>query len=210
MQHNPQVPSKSTNANGSDPVESASFLDTKRRIIASAARVFNRRGFTAGTTKEIAAELQMSQPAVYHYIGSKNFLLEEIALQVTNDLASSLDEGLKDADSSATRLRSVVRRFSEAVLQNQNEFAVFWKERHSFTPELQSKVIEGERRFMTKVSELIAELQNDGVLPRNVSSAILAEAIVGMPCWSYHWYRSSKHPDARTLADVYCDLIGLP
>lgn len=199
------------NPEGSESMnESASFLETKRRVVASAARVFSRRGFTAGTTKEIAAELQMSQPAVYHYIGSKNLLLEEIALQVANDLAFSLEEGLKDADNPALKLRNVIRRFSEAVLRNQNECAVFWRERHSFTPELQSKVVAREREFMTTVSALIANLQKDDVLPKHVASGVLAEAILGMPTWSYHWYRQNRHPDARTLADLYCDLIGLP
>lgn len=199
------------NSKGSAAIgESASFIETKRRIVASAARVFSRRGFTAGTTKEIAAELQMSQPAVYHYIGSKNLLLEEIALKVVNDLSLSLEEGLKDSDNPTLRLRNVIRRFSDAVLRNQNECAVFWRERHSFTPELQAKVVAREREFMTTVSALIADLQKNDGLPKHLASGVLAEAIIGMPVWSYHWYRQNRHPDARALADLYCDLIGIP
>jgi len=206
--------SKSTeipNSQGSAVIsESTSFIETKRRIVASAARVFSRRGFTAGTTKEIAADLHMSQPAVYHYIGSKNLLLEEIALKVVNDLSRSLEEGPEDSDNPNLRLRNTIRRFSDAVLRNQNECTVFWRERHSFAPELEAKVIAREREFMTKVAALIADLQTKERLPKHLASGILAEAIIGMPVWSYHWYRQNRHPDARALADLYCDLIGIP
>lgn len=207
---NPIQTEKPNRQSSPSNIDSESFLETKRRIIASAARIFSRRGFSAATTKEIAAELQMSQPAVYHYIKSKNLLLEEIAIKVANELIRSYEEGIKDSDNQALKLRNVIRRFSDAVLRNQNECAVFWRERHSFTPELQSRITELEREFMTKVSVLIADLQKSDVLPKHSASGVLAEAIIGMPVWSYHWYRQNRHPDARALADLYCDLIGIP
>lgn len=187
-----------------------SYDETKRMIVASAARVFSRRGYTAGTTKEIAAELNMSQPAVYHYIGSKALLLDEIAMLVATDFRNCLDVALAESDNADVRLRNVVRRFTETLLKNQHECMVFWRERHSFSQELREKIAREEREFMTTVASLVADLQDKRLITASVSSEVLAQAIIGMPAWSYQWYRPNRHPDPHQLADVYCDLVGLP
>lgn len=203
-----------TEAESADPAEASkngrSYEETKRMIVASAARVFSRRGYTAGTTKEIAAELQMSQPAVYHYIGSKALLLDEIAMLVANDFRSSLDVALAESPTPEVRLRNVVRRFTEALLRNQHECMVFWRERHSFSEDLRKKIAAQERDFMRSVAGLVADLQNQNLMTSDVSAEVLAQAIIGMPAWSYQWYRQDRHPDPQQLADVYCDLVGLP
>jgi len=187
-----------------------SFEETKRLIVSSAARVFSRRGYSSGTTKEIAAELQMSQPAVYHYIGSKALLLDEIAVLVASDFQKSLSIALEESANDDVRLRNVVRRFTEALLRNQYECMVFWRERHSFSEDLRNRIAEQEREFMKSVASLVADLQQSNILTSSVSSEVLAQAIIGMPAWSYQWYRHDRHPDAHKLADVYCDLVGLP
>jgi hypothetical protein len=195
---------------GDDAKKNRSFEETKRLIVSSAARVFSRRGYSSGTTKEIASELQMSQPAVYHYIGSKALLLDEIALLVASDFQKSLTIALEESDNPDIRLRNVVRRFTEALLRNQYECLVFWRERHSFSDHLRVNIAEQERQFMKSVSNLVADLQEKNILNSKVSSEVLAQAIIGMPAWSYQWYRHDRHPDAHELADVYCDLVGLP
>lgn len=199
-----------TTDSGDSSKQTRSHDETKRMIVASAAKVFSRRGYTAGTTKEIAAELQMSQPAVYHYIGSKALLLDEIAMLVANDFRNSLEIALAESESPAVRLRNVVRRFTEALLRNQFECMVFWRERHSFSENLRKKIADQEREFMREVTGLVADLQKSGHLDSSESSEVLAQAIIGMPAWSYQWYRPNRHPDPHRLADVYCDLVGLP
>ena len=195
---------------GGESNKNRSFEETKRLIVSSAARVFSRRGYTSGTTKEIAAELQMSQPAVYHYIGSKALLLDEIAMLVASDFQKSLAIALEESGNPDIRLRNVVRRFTEALLRNQYECMVFWRERHSFSEDLRIKIAEQERQFMRSVSGLVADLQAKNLLMSTVSSEVLAQAIIGMPAWSYQWYRNDRHPDPHQLADVYCDLVGIP
>jgi AcrR family transcriptional regulator len=195
---------------GDEAKKNRSFEETKRLIVSSAARVFSRRGYSSGTTKEIASELQMSQPAVYHYIGSKALLLDEIALLVASDFQKSLAIALEESDNPDIRLRNVVRRFTEALLRNQYECMVFWRERHSFSEDLRVNIAEQERQFMKSVANLVADLQERKILMSTVSSEVLAQAIIGMPAWSYQWYRHDRHPDAHELADVYCDLVGLP
>jgi hypothetical protein len=87
---------------------------------------------------------------------------------------------------------------------------VFWRERHSFSEDLRINIADQERQFMKSVANLVADLQEKKILMSTVSSEVLAQAIIGMPAWSYQWYRHDRHPDPHELADVYCDLVGLP
>jgi AcrR family transcriptional regulator len=56
----------------------AAVNDTAAAILAVAARAFRDRGYDVATLDEIAAELDISRPAVLHHFGSKQELLDAI------------------------------------------------------------------------------------------------------------------------------------
>ncbi|HZQ28194.1 MAG TPA: TetR/AcrR family transcriptional regulator [Acidimicrobiales bacterium] len=189
---------------------SAGFERKRRDILRGAALVFYRRGFAAGTTKEIAAEVGLSQPAIYHYVGSKDDLLRQIALQVDHDILASLDAADPDAPPAA-QLRAIIGAFVAAVIENQETFAVYWKELDSSFPEdLRAAVTKDEKAFMARISKLVKQLQDDGTFPSDAPTTIVTEGVVGMVCWMYHWYRPGRTLDPAGVADVFCNLIGLP
>lgn len=185
------------------------FHEKRRRILNGAAQVFERRGFAAGTTREIAAEVGLSQPAIYHYVGAKDDLLSEIARQVAHDMTDALERGLASDDDPAAQLRAVIHHFVAAVIHNQSEFAVFWKELHNIPVEVRASVLADERQFMERFDALVKTLQQLGTLPANAPSSAVTEAIVGMVCWTYQWYRPGRSPDPDEVAATFCKLIGL-
>ncbi|MCW2725526.1 MAG: transcriptional regulator, TetR family [Frankiales bacterium] len=183
--------------------------DAKRRaILEGAAEVFVRHGFAAGTTKEIAAEVGLSQPAIYHYVGSKADLLREIALHVDQDMMAALDAGLARSDDPLDQLRGVIHEFTAAVVRDRRVFAVFWQELHSLAPETREKVSKDEREFVARVGRLITALQKQGRMPAG-PPVVLAQAVLSMPSWMYHWYRPGGALTAAQIADTYCRLLGL-
>jgi TetR/AcrR family transcriptional regulator, cholesterol catabolism regulator len=181
----------------------------RREILAGAARVFHRRGFAAGTTKEIAAEVGLSQPAIYHYLGSKDDLLREIALKVDEDLMGALERGLARGGTSRERLRSVIDEFVGAIIENQENFEVYLKEFNAFAPDVQAKVTRDERRFMTRLGALVAEAQADEGFAPGADPLVAAHGIAGMVCWIFHWYRPAKGLDRHGIAQVLCSLVGV-
>jgi TetR/AcrR family transcriptional regulator, cholesterol catabolism regulator len=184
-------------------------FDAKRRdILEGASEVFVRRGFAAGTTKEIAAEVGLSQPAIYHYVGSKAGLLREIALHVGRDMVAALDAGMASSADPAEQLRAVIHEFTAAVARDRRSFAVFWQEQHSLEAEVAEKLAADERDFVNKVGGLIKALQKRGTMPEG-PPLLMARAILSMPSWMYHWYQPSGRLKTSDIADIYCRLIGL-
>ncbi len=204
MPNNSQNDPRSVGSNHGD-----GFDEKRRNILAGAARVFDRKGFAAGTTKEVAAEVGLSQPAIYHYVGSKEDLLSEIAQQVASDMLTALRIGMSQGNDPRDQFRAVIREFTAAVLRNQVEFAVFWKELNSFPPNVREKVQREERQFIKELAVLVSALQSSGDLPQEPPRAVITEGILGMVCWTYHWYRPGKSLDPADLAETFLALIGL-
>ena len=181
----------------------------RKAILDGAAEVFLRSGFDAGTTKEVAAEVGLSQPAIYHYVGSKADLLREISSEVGRDMMAALDAGLASGDSAAEQLRGIIRAYTLAVVHNLRSFAVFWLELRSLEPDVRATLREDEREFVRRVARLVATLQRQGHLPDGPPTAV-AQAIMSMPSWMYHWYRPDGPLNSEQVAELYCALIGLP
>ena len=193
--------------NGSAPPPA--YEAKRQEVLAAAARVFFRRGFSAGTTKEIAAEVGLSQPAIYHYMGAKDDLLREIALKVDEDLMSALERGLARGSKPKEQLRAVIEEFVAAIVDNQQSFEVYLREFTSFAPDLQAKVSRDERRFMARLAKLVEQAQAEEGFAPGAHPMVAAQGIAGMVCWCFHWYRPGKELDSQGIADVLCTLIGV-
>lgn len=196
------TPKQTTAPPGSD------FDDKRRRILAAAAEVFAERGFVAGTTKDIAARVGLSQPAIYHYVGSKEDLLHEIALGIDQTMRGVLKASGNREDSRA-HLAEIVTRFTEAVVESQVPYTVYYKELHQLPQELRRQIAEDERLFVSHITEVVRALQASADLPSDAPPWVVAQGIVGMISWTHRWFRSSGPLKADQIAAVFLDLIGL-
>lgn len=195
--------------NGLDGPLAPTDHEVKRlQILDGAAAVFGRSGFSAGTTKEIAAEVGLSQPAIYHYVGSKHDLLREIALHVDEEMTGALARGLARSTEPGQQLRAIIEEFTAAVVRDRRAFAVFWQELRSLPDDVRAKINDDERAFVAAVAKIVAKLQKHKRLPPG-PAVVLAEAVLSMPSWMYHWYRPEGALSADQIADIYCRLIGL-
>jgi AcrR family transcriptional regulator len=197
-------------AEDSNARETSHEYRTKRlAILEGAADVFLRRGYAAGTTKEIAAEVGLSQPTIYHYVGAKADLLREIAIHVTEEMTAALSTGLQRSEDPAERLRGVIEEFTAAVGRDRRSFAVFWQELHSLPSDLREEIARAERDYIRQIAEVISALQQTGDMPPG-PTVVLARAVLSMPSWMYQWYDPDGPMTAAEIADVYCSLLRLP
>ncbi|RFS81980.1 TetR/AcrR family transcriptional regulator [Actinomadura spongiicola] len=181
----------------------------RRRILDVAAEVFFTRGYERGTTKEIAERAGMSQPTIYHYVGSKEVLMTEIARQVDRDFTGALDDALAEPAPPEIQLRRMIEAFVRALALNQRTFAVYWKEFRSLPKDVGREVSGHERDFVVRVEEVVARAQEQGILPSGHPTRVVSEGILGMMSWMHWWFKPDEF-DADQVAAAFCDLIGLP
>lgn len=178
-------------------------------IVGVAADVFYARGFSAGTTREIAARVGLTQPAIYHYVGSKDDLIASIADHVDQEMTAALERGLTRSADPQAQLVGIIEEFTVAVLSNQTAFAVYYRENHHIAEDVRARVQGHERAFVRQTSRLVSTLQKAGALPDTDPPTVVAEAILGMASWSYRWFRPGGRATPKAVAGAFIRLVGL-
>jgi TetR/AcrR family transcriptional regulator, cholesterol catabolism regulator len=182
----------------------------RRAVLAGAAEVFFERGFARGTTNEIAQRVGLSQPAIYHYVGSKEDLISEIAHQVDRDFSEALERTIDASDEPVAQLRGIIASFADTLTRNHRTFAVYWQEQHSLPDAVREETAADLRRYMARIDEVVAAVQQLGLLSPQAPTRVVTEGIIGMLSWMYWWYRPGGRYDAQQIADTFCEMLGLP
>lgn len=80
----------------------------RRRIVASAGKVFSRYGFKKTTMDEIAREIKMGKSSIYYYFKSKEEIFEAVVMMEANMLRNELTAAIKAVDSPLGKMENYV------------------------------------------------------------------------------------------------------
>jgi len=185
------------------------WAEKRREIINCAAEVFFEHGFHRGTTKEIAERVGLTQPAIYHYVGSKDDLLSEIARQVDHDFSNALDAAIASTEDPLEQLRAIISSFVEMMVLNHKTYGVYWTEQTAINPEVKAETDLDQKRYVRRIERVVARVQRSGVLPDRHATHVIAEAILGMMSWLYWWYIPGGRHTPEEIVCAFCDLLGL-
>ena len=74
----------------------AEFVEGRRgEILDAALAVFGEKGYEAGTMREIAAQVGVSEPAIYRHYASKEAILADIVATAGDRIAGEMHQGLR-------------------------------------------------------------------------------------------------------------------
>ncbi len=155
------------------------IADAPQRILSAAAELFAQKEFHRVSTEEVAERAGTGKGTVYRYFPSKEVLYVAATIFGLSQLRKDLELTLRAAPSTRAAVEVIVRRL----------LAYFWNKRDFFfllrnfagLPHAHRRRYESERR---KLSLLIRESFGagieEGLLRRDLSIAVAAEALIGM------------------------------
>lgn len=88
-------------------------LQTRNSIIATAKKLFEKKGFQEVIIDEIAETVDISRATFFNYFASKDALLEAIAIEESNDLVEMLQSDELSEESVKGRLRHLLLRLTD-------------------------------------------------------------------------------------------------
>jgi AcrR family transcriptional regulator len=101
----------------------------RTRLLNAAVRVFDRKGYSASSVREIAEAAGVTKPSVYYHFGSKEGLLVAILRQAERQLTRTLDQAEERVGSARERIlalcEDVYALFGEHVPLARVAHAVF-------------------------------------------------------------------------------------
>jgi len=131
--------------------------ENRETILRAALAVIERKGLSAASMDDVAAEAQFSKATVYKYFRSKTELIFEIMLEFLEDLDARLRSVVGRPGSAGERLRGWIACSLEILAKNDNLTRFFLLDR-SFMGLLQIFVgrepgagTEAEKKFLQKI-----------------------------------------------------------
>jgi AcrR family transcriptional regulator len=169
-----------------------------------AARLFAERGYQGTSLADLAAQLGVQKPSLYHHIASKEDLLWEVAWGGAEAFRAALDA--VPAEASATeRIRLALRGHLAVVATQLDVATVFVREWRYLEGERRERFVAERRRYEERVRDLFREGVEGSELRTDLDVATAALLFLSAANWAYTWLTPGRDTDA--LADSFAAIL---
>lgn len=176
-------------------------------ILQAAARVFHEKGFHAARIQDVADELGMQKGSLYHYISTKQDLLNGLVEGAMQRLIAEL-RGISGTGHSA---RQKLAMAIEAHLRLTQEDREIWGILQREDLDLLSRGSQSDIRGMIKEyesiwDELVAAGFESGEFDPDLDSRVVVQAILGMCNATGVWFRPDGRLPIQEVARIFSEM----
>ena len=177
----------------------------REQIMARAAELFARQGYTATSMNQVALACGVSKPSLYHYVRDKYQLLVEIAeghVARLNALVAEVQQAPLDA---TERMRVLIACFMEVYADAQAAHRVLTEDVKFLQPADRRRVLDGERKVVAAFADAIAEAR-PALRDHNLDRP-LTMLLFGMMNWMFTWLKPRGEFSHADMAPVVAELF---
>src|SRR3954464_3844168 len=168
-----------------------------------AARLFAERGYQGTSLADLAGQLGVQKPSLYHHIDSKEDLLWEIARDGAAAFHAALDE--VPLAPAPERIRLALRAHLGVVAGQLDVATVFVREWRFLSDERREAFTAERRRYEERIRDLFREGVEGSELRTDLDVATAALLFLSAANWAYTWLRPGG--DIAGLADRLYDTL---
>jgi enoyl-CoA hydratase/carnithine racemase/AcrR family transcriptional regulator len=150
---------------------------TREKLLDAAAALFAERGYRTVTLDDIGGAVGISGPAVYRHFKSKESLLGELLVDVSQHLLSNANDRVRAATSPVEALVALVDFHIDFAVENPALITVQARELSSLAPEDQQRVRRLQRSYVEFWADAILQA---GRVGRREEAMAAAHAIFGL------------------------------
>lgn len=177
----------------------------REHILAQAAALFARQGYSGTSMNQVALACGVSKPALYHYVRDKQQLVATIAQAHVARLEAVVDEVAAQQLAPEAALRQLILRFVEEYAGAQDAHRVLTEDVRFLDAADQAPVLATERRVVAAFAAAVAAMR-----PEAAPAALdkpLAMLLFGMINWMFTWLKPGGTLTHADMAPVVCDLF---
>ena len=182
----------------------------RERVLSASVEMFSKRGYRATSMNDIAAEVGLSKPTLYHYFRSK----EDILVRLYEDLLAECLAGARafvaQAAGPLDALRGVISWRVRHTCEKQAIHKVFFEEEDEIPAGLLRTVLRQRREFEDICKKAVVEhlAATSIVLP--TTATVYVNTCLGAANWVYKWFDPAGGEDPRTLGEHMATLLLQP
>jgi AcrR family transcriptional regulator len=159
------------------------------RALDAAVGLFSRKGYTATSTREVAALLGIQKASLYYHINSKEDLLYSICQSCLEQIRYDVESAIKDVADPRDRLRTMISTHIESLLRDEAKHSTTFNEMHALSEDRLAHVLGLRQAHESLVRSVLQEAQNARVLRDDMEAKYLCRALLGMMNRVTVWYR---------------------
>lgn len=178
----------------------------KDALLLAAARMFNERGFHATSLDDVAADLGVTKPTVYHYLGNKDQVLLSCVRKGLEQLCDAADHASGVTGDGFSKLKTFLTLYAEITMSD------FGMCVNRTGEELLAEESAKEFRMLkSRVDMAMRSLIAEGVADGSVvcdDVKVAAFTIAGALNWPARWYKKdgsmTPHEIAEKMVSFLC------
>ncbi len=180
--------------------------DTQReQILARAAELFARQGYTATSMNQVALACGVSKPSLYHYVRDKYQLLFEIAADHVGRLQALVAQTQRHALDPHSHLRELIGSFLEVYADAQAAHRVLTEDVKFLEPADRERVLDSQREVVAAFADALARLRPE--LQGSDLHKPLTMLLFGMMNWMFTWLQPGGKLTHAAMAPIVADLF---
>jgi AcrR family transcriptional regulator len=184
----------------------ATGYDQQRQtILAHAAHLFARHGYSAASMNQVAEACGLSKAALYYYYRSKYTLLLSIAEGHVSRLQAVVDEVSLEKHPPERELRELIRRFLGEYADAQYAHRVLTEDVRFLKPADRERVLGREREVVAGFARAVGRIRPE--LRRAALAKPLTMLLFGMINWMFTWMDPEGPLDYDAMSPVVADLF---
>lgn len=173
--------------------------ERRQQIVTLAAGLFDQGGYSSTTMDDIAHEVGVAKPTLYHYFPSKDDILHAIHEEFIDLLISRHESRAATGLRPEQLLLEVMADILELMETHRGHVRVFFEHHRELPTEAKGPIRVKRDRYEQIVESLIGESIELGVF-RETDRHLAALATFGMCNWAYQWYRPGGNLRSREIA----------
>lgn len=178
--------------------------DTQReQILARAAELFARQGYTATSMNQVALACGVSKPSLYHYVRDKYQLLVEIAEGHVDKLKELATQ--PRALAPEARVRAMIDSFLDVYAEAQAAHRVLTEDVKFLEAADRQRVLDGQRTVVAAFADAIVATRPE--LRAADLDRPLTMLLFGMMNWMFTWLQPGGKLTHAALAPIVADLF---
>jgi len=150
-------------------------------------KLIHKKRFKATTMRDIAQQMNFEVANIYNYIDSKEALLENYVLGITEEFTTYMNNIIDSSFSPKDKLKMVISKHVQFTFEKPYQLSLMANEWRNLKEPALSDYTSKRNNYLTKLSLIIEEGIEKGEF-RSMNVEIATNSIVSSLRWSYNKY----------------------
>jgi AcrR family transcriptional regulator len=179
-------------------------------VLEASTEIFSRQGYRGTTMNDIAAEVGLGKPSLYHYFKSKEEILVRLYENVLAEGVAAAQAVVDETPDPLEAFRKLLVSRVTYTCENLELLKIFFEEEGELPKRLSRKMLERRGGFERILQSVVADYLDQSGTELKTSVTVYVNTCLGAVNWTYKWFNPAGPLTPAELGNEMADLLIAP